>query len=302
VNLQEGDAQITSYADPPTSPVAPDKKLAVALGGIAGGFAGMGLVFLRVVTDKQVRSKSQLAKLVRGATVITLPRARRFRVVPADPLSQSARDPFGPLAESIRSLRSHLMLSMAKEAGQVVAFVSARPDSGKTSASLLLARSVAQMGVSCVVVDTDLRRAAVAGRCGLATRPDLVDVLQGTLPLEQALHDDPDSAAQILTARSGLGDPAGVLLSEAMANLIKDLRQRFRVVIIDTAPLGPVSDAAPIVRMADNVVLMVRYGTLDQDVQAGFDRLLNLGVKQISAVLSMAPRRTEETYSYAPNA
>lgn len=298
VNLQEGDAQVISYADPPASPVAPDKKLAVALGGFAGIFGGLGLIFLRSLTDTRVRTTSRLHALIRGAHVIAQTRTRRILFSRANPLTVALREPTGPLSESVRSLRSHLVLSRTEELGQVVTFVSTRPNCGKTTTSLLLARAVVQMGISCVVVDADLRRASVATQLGLSSRPDLIDVLRATVTLEEALQNDPESKAQILTAQKDLNDPGGVLLTEAMSRLVMDLRKKFQMVIIDTAPLLPVSDAAPMVRTADTVVLMVRYGLPVHEVESGLEILRRLGVKKIATVLSMSPRTSTAADEY----
>lgn len=291
-DLQEGDAQITSYADPPPSPVAPNKKLAAVLGGIAGGFGGMGLVFLRTMTDSSVRSPVQLRRLTGGVTTFTQPRVGQFPLRRGDPLASVANNPFSALSESVRSLRSHLLLSAPKDknAGIVVSVISTQSGSGKTTTSLLLARSFAQMGVPCVLIDADMRHPSIADWLGQPARPDLVEVLADVVPLDDALRTDPESRAQVLTARRGLKDPAGFLLSDAMGSLMQKLRQRFRVIIVDTAPLSPLSDATPMIRMSDNVVLMARYGSEIADVEAGVDILGRLGATKVCTVLSLAPR------------
>ena len=106
----------------------------------------------------------------------------------------------------------------------------------------------------------------------------------------------PDSEARILTARPGLADPAGILLSEAMTDLMQTLRQKFQVVIVDTAPLDLVSDAAPMVRLSDRVVLMVLYGIPRQDVESALHELDELGATQVLTVLSMVPRSSRKKY------
>lgn len=298
LNLQEGDAQIITYANPPSSPIAPNKKLSVALGGISGVFAGMGLIFLRALTDSAIRSTSQLRTLTRG-TVLTQPKVYRFMLGRANPLLNATRNPLGPLSESIRSLRSHLMLSVPRNTGEIVSFVSTQTNCGKTTTSVLLARSLAQMGVSCVLVETDLRRPSFARLLKMQPEHDLVDVLRGKVPLDEALHTDPKSSARLLMAKSGLADPAGILLSDAMSDLLQELRQKFRVVIIDTAPLAPVSDAAPLIRMSDQVVLMVPHGMKREDVENGLETLAKLDPPQMLSVLSMMPRRFQKKYGYS---
>ena len=78
-------------------------------------------------------------------------------------------------------------------------------------------------------------------------------------------------------------------MSEATRKMVRELRQKFQVVIIDAAPLMPVSDAAPMVKIADHVLLMVRYGSPEPEVDAGLAILAKLNV-DVSIALSMAPR------------
>lgn len=297
LSLQEGDAQIISYAEPPPSPIAPNKKLTVVLGTIGGLFTGMGLIFLQTLTANAIRNTSQLRSLT-GGTVLAQPKALRFLVGRANPLVTAERHPLGPLSESVRSLRSHLMLSLPKDKGAIISVVSSQTNGGKTTTSVLLARSIAQMGISCVLVEADLRRPSIAKLLKLGKEPDVVDVLTGKVPLEMALQTDDVSAARVLTARSGLADPAGVLLSEAMNDLLSDLRTKFRVVIVDSAPLAPVSDAAPMIRLSDQIVFMVPFGMKRQEVENGLEAISKYDPPQMLTVLSMTPRSTQKKYGY----
>lgn len=297
VDLQEGDSQVIFYADVPPLPIAPRKSLSVALGGIGGAFAGMGVVFLLALTDTALRSTAQLTALT-GGTVLVQPKARRFVFQSANPLNHVLRHPLGPLSESIRSLRSQILMGLPKGGGAIVTLASSESDCGKTTTSILLARSLSQMGVKCVLVETDLRRPSLARLMGISPTPDLIDVLTGRLPLDDAIRKDPESHAEVLTARSGLGDPAGLLLSDPMGDLLGELKQRFRVVIVDTVPLTPVSDSSPMIRAADQVVFMVRCGMDSQSVEGALETLTKLDPPQMISVLSMSPQGAQSKYEY----
>ena len=297
VNLQDADAQIVSYADPPVAPVAPRKKLAGALGMFAGASLGLGIVFLRAYSDNSIKTISQLRRALGGAHVIALPRQSRL-IGRSDPLKFVQRWPHSPLSEAIGTLRANVLLS-APEHGQVVAVMSCRPLAGKTTTSLLLARSAARMGKSCIVVDTDLRRGGVARVVGHAERPDLIDVLDGTVPLEEALRQDEASGFYILNARTGLKDPAGALLSKEMTWLDKKLRSSYDLVVLDTAPLLPVSDAIPMAQLADNLVFLVRQGATTTDEIDSSLRLLGKAANKVTVgVLSMSSTKGIEQYEY----
>ncbi|WP_138470273.1 polysaccharide biosynthesis tyrosine autokinase [Poseidonocella sp. HB161398] len=299
LDLQEGDAQVISFADPPKSPVAPNKKVAVALGGIAGGFFGVGLVFLLAMTDRRVRTRAQLRSMAPYAPIVSLQRTGRFGMKGASPLSPGDTSGAANLSDGIQAIRSQVLMSEKREGGRILSVVSAGRDAGKTTTGLLLMRSFAQMGVSCVLVEADLRNPSVGSLLGLKGAADLVDVLSGKAKLEQALEQDPASSAKILKVRKGHRDPAGVLLSPSMTQLLQDLRKTYAVVIVDTSPLLSASDATPLVKMADHVLLVVRHASPRDEVDACLETIEKLGSPQLSICLSMTSRRSEPADRYA---
>ncbi|MCL6285642.1 polysaccharide biosynthesis tyrosine autokinase [Ruegeria sp. 2012CJ41-6] len=297
VDLQEADAQVIAYAKPPASPVAPRRKLGVALGLIAGAALGLGVVFARSIGDNAVSSVTQLRSLVQDAHVQTLPRLRGLLRRP-DPMGYVLQAPHSALSESVRSLRGHLLLS-APDDRQSVAMISCGPDAGKTTTSVMLGRSMAQMGKSCILVETDLRRGNVGKMMHMPSRPDIVDVLTGSVTLEEALQPDPHSNMFVLSARTKIKDPAALLMSPQMTQLITRLEEMFEIIIFDTPPLLSTADAVPLIGIADNVVLLVPEGqTTTSELENGMRLLRNASAKLSCAVLSMAREQKGEGYGY----
>ncbi|MEM8848698.1 MAG: polysaccharide biosynthesis tyrosine autokinase [Pseudomonadota bacterium] len=287
-DLQESDAQVIDYAVPPPEPIAPNKKLTVALGGVAGGFLGLALAFLHAFTDSRLRTLDRLQPLMRGADLVLMPRIPRG-LRRQDPLAVAMNKPKSPLAESLRTLRSQLLLSTGQTVGTVVSFVSTRPGAGKTTTSINMGRLLAKMGLSCVIIDADQRRGNVAKTLRLPTSPDLVDVMNGNATLSGALQQDRATDLFVLTTRIDDSDPSGALLSRRLSEVIDDLKRRFDVIIIDTAPLLPVADALPAARLSDQVVMMLPYGTSEDDVRTGRRTLDRAGAPPTCAVMSFAP-------------
>lgn len=299
VDLQQADAQVISYAQLPKSPIAPRKKLGVALGLLAGATLGMGLVFFRSIGDSVVSSAAQLRGYMQGAHVVALPRLRGLLSRP-DPTSYVLQEPQSALSESIRALRSYLLLSKpAGPSGHTMAIVSCRANAGKSTTSVMLGRSMVQMGKSCVLVETDLRAGNIAKIMNIPFRPDLVDVLQGTATLDEALQPDPHSNMFVLNARTKLKDPAALLMSARMADLVKRLEEKFDVVIFDTAPLLSISDAVPLVGMADNVVLLAREGeTTTTELDNALRLLRSSSANLTCCALSLASKQKNESFEY----
>ncbi len=298
VDLQEADAHVIAYAQPPKTPAAPRKKLAVALGLFGGAVLATGLVFLLALRSQRITSLGQLRVCLNDAHVMALPRLPRGirRRQPQNYILQKQQS---HLSESVRALRGHLLMS-AKDTGQVISIVSCNPYSGKTTTSVMLGRTIAQMGKSCVLVEGDLRRGDISKKIGASHRPDLVDILNGSATLATALQRDPLTNMFVLHARSSLQDPAALLMLPQMEQLIAQLKAEFDVVLFDTAPLLSVTDSLPLVQAADQVVLLVQDGkTKESELENGLRVLRKASARLSCGVLSMA-RKTQgdTTYDY----
>ena len=298
VGLQEADARVVSYAKPPPSPSAPNKKVSVALGLVAGLFAGLGVVFLRALTDDSIDSVAKLRRILGNVPVVSaIPRARRQWFWRRDPIRAVGKSSGEPVAEAVRKLRNTLLL-WGNTSGRRVAVVSAEAGEGKTTTCLLLARTAAQAGKDVVVVETDLRRSSIARVLGRPSRPDVVDVLTGKVKLKDALFKDKTTGAWMLVAQPEVEDPAAMLWSDRMSALIQELETMFDLIIFDTPPLTPVSDALPILRRSDDAILVVRWKRSQaQKVRESLDLLQQADAPLTCAVMTMSPARLLSPYN-----
>lgn len=294
--LQEADARVVSYANPPSSPSSPNKKVSVLLGLIAGFFAGMALVFLRAFRDQSIDSVDKLRRMLGAVPVVaTIPRIRGV-FHRGSPIEHLGEETNRPLEEAARTLRNTLMVKRTAP-GWKVAVISAMPAEGKTTTSLLLAHTAVKAGKSCVVVETDLRRGSIARVLGLAPTPDLVDLLDGNAELHEAMRRDPKTGAYVLCAQPGVADPAGLLLSERMQDLIKTLEKHFDLIVFDTTPLLSVTDALPVLRYSDDVVMAVRWRRSSaESMRSVLTTLREAGVSLTCAVMTMTRGREFRKY------
>ncbi len=310
--LASADAQVVSYATPPETAFSPRKKETVAIGMFGGIFLGLGIVFARAFMDNSIRSAQQLSDITGGRHVQVVP-GMPWSIFKKDPLLYMVRKPRSSISEAIRALRGQILVNAGDVSGnralqrsgrardpgkpatqkkRVITLCSATPQVGKTTTCIALARSFAEMGRSCVVIDTDLRRGSIAKTLGMDPYPDLVDVLANEVDIQSVFHQDPHSSAMIITSRDTPKDPGGLLISPGMEMLVNALADHFDIVIMDTSPLLAVSDAIPICRMADEVILLARAGkTTVSEVQETAQMLSRVNVPISSLVLSMASER-----------
>jgi succinoglycan biosynthesis transport protein ExoP len=294
--LQEADAQVVAYANPPKGPSAPNKKVSTLLGLVAGLFLGVALVLVRALRDQSIDSVEKMRRLLGGVPVVATIPAKRGFFTRGSPLEAIGDESNLPLEEAARTLRNTLMLRRTT-VGWKIAVISALPSEGKTTTSLLLAHAAVKAGKSCVVVETDLRRSSITRVLHQAPHPDLVDVLEEKVELHEALRRDAITGAYILPAQPGVADPAGLLLSERMQELIRTLEKHFDIIVFDTAPLLSVTDALPVASYSDDVVLAVRWRRNSvKNLWACLTMLREANVSLTCAVMTMAKGREFSQY------
>lgn len=162
-------------------------------------------------------------------------------------------------AERFRRLAS--MLSTRSDGPQVLVVTSAIPNEGKTTLAMNLAMAWAvDPDHETLIVDADLRRPTVHTWLKQPPGLGLADVLQGTVGLEHAIHDLKNSPLKVLPAGGACTDPIELLASEDMRQVLAQLREHYRHIVIDTPPIVPFTDADAIAKCADGVLLAARAG------------------------------------------
>jgi capsular exopolysaccharide synthesis family protein len=295
-------ATTVAEAEVPAEPASPDVLLILAAGLVAGLAAGGGLAWLREALDTRVRDAEVLAEITTVplvGTVGTWAERDGGRIVVASA-------PHSPAAESIRQLRTNLQfLRVGSEAGggvragaHVVAVTSALPGEGKSTLSSNLAVALAQTGARVLLVDADLRRPTVAEVLRLEGGVGLTTVLAGEAEVVDVVQEWGTSGLQVLASGAVPPNPAELLGSPAMRRLVDQLRQAYDYVVLDTAPLLPVADAAVLSRLVDGTVVVAHAGSVRraQLVQA-LGNLERVSGRILGVVLNRV-RRDEEAYSY----
>nr|WP_232530727.1 polysaccharide biosynthesis tyrosine autokinase [Microlunatus antarcticus] len=276
-----------------SSPVSPDLKKFFALGLLAGLVLGALLAVLRDLLDVTVRSSTTAAEVVGAPTLA---------VVDED------RDDRGR-AESVRQLRTNLAFLRAAGAptsgAEVVVVTSALGGEGKTTTALDLARSFAETGERVLLVEADLRRPTLAPTLHLEPGPGLSDVLAGQAEVAAAVRPGGAEGLSVLPAGTVPPNPAELLGSARMADTMGGLRSTYDKVLLDAAPLLPVTDAAVCSAVADGVLLVVRWGrTSRSEVAEAVVMLEQVHATVLGSVLNgrRLTRSERRRYSSDPSA
>ena len=290
-------ASIVDPASLSISPVTPQPLRNYGLAAILGLLLGLGIAVLRELLDTTVKTPDQAVAITEASLLGTI----SFEASAAKEPLVSTLDSHAPRAEAFRVLRTNMQFVDvdASGGGRVYVVSSSVPQEGKTTTSINLALTLAQAGHRVALVDADLRRPQVATTLDLDGAVGLTTVLVGKVQLVDALQEHGASGLTVMTSGSTPPNPAELLQSHAMGELLYDLRQKYEMVIIDAPPLLPVTDAALLGSQADGVLLVVRHGKTTRD-QLGVtaERLTSVGARTIGVVLNMVPARRLQGYGY----
>ncbi|GIG38654.1 polysaccharide biosynthesis tyrosine autokinase [Cellulomonas phragmiteti] len=248
----------------PLSPVSPRPTLNVGVGVLAGLALGVSLAIARQMLDRTVRTPEHVRASTSLPTLSTITSQHRRRRSRADGLVAGA-DPGSPRAEAYRRLRTNLTFSAATHKMQVIVVTSPLAGEGKTTTSCNLAIALAESGRRVLLVEADLRRPRVSQTLGLESAVGLTNILAGQVDESEVIQQWGPSGLSVLASGTLPPNPSELLGSARMRAFVQRMRQRFDVVVLDTPPTLPVTDASIAAVHADSVVLVVRYGHTTRD-------------------------------------
>lgn len=281
-------ATIVDNASYSEVPVEPD-VLRIVLLGLAGGLMlGIGLAAVRELLDNRVHSTDELASLLDAPTLGVIGFDPDF---PKRPLV-SEIPPHSPRSEAFRVLRTNLQFVNVDSRNNIFVITSALPGEGKTSTAINLALSLAQAGSRTLLLECDLRRPKSAERLQMDGAIGVTNVLVGDLAVEEAIQVHEESGLHLLASGRIPANPAELLQTNAMADLLDKLRSAYDAVIVDSPPLLPVTDGAVLAAKADGTILVVRHNKVTKDqIHHAATRLAQVDASIVGTVVTMVPHR-----------
>jgi capsular exopolysaccharide synthesis family protein len=287
---------VVKNATVPNAPVSPKKSLDLALGLLLGLAIGAGAALVRERLDNTVKNPHEVDELLA---------APMLAVVAFDPSSekrplvmQSA--PSSTHAEAFRKLRTNLQFVNVDERPRSVVVTSSVSGEGKSVTAANLALTLAESGMRVLLMDGDLRKPRIATYLGLEGAAGLTTVLSRQAAVEDVIQLWGTRQLAVLPSGSIPPNPAELLGSQQMINLLSSLRETFDMVVIDAPPLLPVTDAAVLATIADGAMLVVRHGSTTHDqLHQAVRNLRNVDAAIVGSVLNMAPVKGPDAYYYA---
>lgn len=297
--IGQSDARIVSKAKIPTGQSSPKVALNLALGLLLAMGAGVGAVALAEMLDAGLATAEDVERRLDTTYLGAIPLLASVADDNTNPLDHVVAKPLSAFSEAFRNLRTSILYSRIGEPVKVVGVTSALPGEGKTTTSVCLGRVAALQGGRVLVVDCDLRRRTVNRLMGHEPAVGLLEVLGGEATLQQAVVVDNESGAHFLPLAKSAVTPKDVFGTSAMDRLLADLRARYDLIILDTAPVLPVADTRVLAPKADAMIFLAKWRKTPQHaIEAAFRMLSGTGAHMGGVALTQVDMKQQAKYGY----
>ena len=285
----------------PTSPSSPNTRLNIALGALIGLALGLAYAFVRSILDRRVRDPRDIERETGVPVVGILPLEKSLTGERKTFSFDDFGDKTGSNAhtEAMRELRTNLQFMDVDHPPRTIVITSALPGDGKSTTAANLARGLAASGQRVALVDADLRRPVIAKMFGVPEGAGLSDVLAGRATVtDVAQRADTEGNFIVLGAGRVPPNPSEVLGSQRMKELLESLSGE-AMVIIDSPPTLPVTDAAVLTASADGALIVVSAGKTTYDMlQKAISNITRANGRVLGIVLNRVPRKGAESGYY----
>ena len=285
--LKTTNIRVIEKAETPRRPVSPKKARNYQVAVILGLLVGIGLALGFEHMDNTFKTPEDVQEQLRLPFLGMVPDVG-LKPTAAGRIPQLVKSPNSAVADAYRVLRTNLIFSSAPDApGRVILVSSANPGEGKTTTVANLAVSLAQNGAKVLAVDADLRRPTLHQHFGVTKTPGLSDLIVGKSAASQAIHSTKVKGLQVLPCGYLPPNPAELLGSPMMKQIVDALRAHYEWVLIDTPPILAMADTPVLCPLVDGVVLVIAAESASKPaVMRAVDQVQSVGGKIVGVVLN----------------
>jgi len=311
VAQQQNNMRLIQPARVPSSPVGPSRFRMIVLGFFLSLIGGVGVAYFLEYVDNTIKTVEDVSRYVRLPALGVIPaiaaaaqgklrgekNGKRFVLAnssssDAAPMALSSDrlaviDNRSSAAEAYRVVRTSMLLSAAGSPPKTVLVTSGQPGEGKTTTVVNTAISLAQLGASVLIVDCDLRKPSAHKVFGIVHDKGLSTYLSRDIEIDGLITKLQIPNLSLLPCGPIPPNPAELISSERMKNLLRMLSERYDHVLIDSPPLIHVTDPVILSSLVDGVILVVHGGKSTRAVtQRARQELASVGAKVFGVVLN----------------
>jgi len=331
---QHNNMRVIEPAEAPSSPIGPMRLRTILIGLVVSLIGGVGLAFFLEYLDNTVKSVEDVARVAQLPTLAVIPsinavttrsvgrslapkRKENGRALHSyghglslavtsaggavDRLTKLVTlDQLSSVVEAYRMLRTAVLLSAAGAPPKTILFTSGQPGEGKTTTAINTAISLSQLGASVLLIDADLRRPTVHRVFKLNQAHGLSTLLSRPVETSTLIHKLWVPNLSVLPAGPIPPNPAELISSERMKELLRELWAQYDHILIDSPPLINVTDPVILSTMVDGVILVVQAGRSTREVvRRARQELGSVGAKIFGVVLNNLDIKREGYDSYS---
>jgi polysaccharide biosynthesis transport protein len=298
--IATGGVEFVTPAQVPVTPSSPQVKREAALGVAAGLLLGLAAAFLRDSLDDALPSKEAAERLTGAPVLGMVPMVASWKKRDQGVIASNS-DPTSPAAEAYRSLRTSLQFARQGRDLRTLLVTSPAAAEGKTSTLANLGAVFAEVGERVVLVSADMRRPRLGKFFGLAERWGLTQVLLGQRTLEEALQPVPGyPRLWLLGAGPVPANPAEMLSGSSAHDVFATLREHFDLVLVDSPPVLPVTDAMVLSNYADGILLVAAADqTRSTQLQRTAERIEQAGANLVGVALNQVSKQMGYSSGYS---
>lgn len=312
VNEQQNDLKVIDPARIPNAPVGPKRLRAILIAMFLSLIAGVGLTLLLEYLDNTVKNVEDVARATQLPTLALIPamesntmrtpnkkqkiiqNKQNKAVAGLAPRSMqtgtnglATLDGMSSVVEAYRMLRTSVLLSSAGNPPKIILVTSSQPGEGKTTTAVNTAISLTQLGANVLLIDADLRRPAVHKAFKLSHARGLSNYLSGNAALSDLIVDLPIPNLSLLACGPIPPNPAELVSSERMKEMLRVLSQLYDHIIVDSPPLINVTDPIILSTIVDGTILVVQASRSTRDMlRRSRQELAGVGAKVFGVVLN----------------
>jgi capsular exopolysaccharide synthesis family protein len=281
---------VLEQANLPRRPVGPNKMMSIALAGAVALALSVGAAYLLEYIDDTLKTPDDIRRILDLPTIGFISQIDKGKYHG----DYVAKHPRSSIAESFRALRTDLEFAGVDQPIKTILMTSPGVAAGKTSTAINLAVVMAQGGKKVYLLDADLRKPTVHRSLGLPNRQGLSDVFRRDKDVRDLAQFWQEGNIHIVTSGPLPPNPAELLASHKMDQVLKTLEDEADVVIIDGPPFL-VTDATILSAKSQGVLLVIRYGnTRKNDAISSVKQLQRSGARILGVILNQIPRKSEE--------
>ncbi|MTC21187.1 polysaccharide biosynthesis tyrosine autokinase [Providencia stuartii] len=293
------DVRIIDSAESQPNAVAPKKSLILVLATILGFIVGCAYVIAREFFNNKIKGTEDIDVL--GVNVYaTIPFSTHEKKLIAEgnkhPLA--LENPADTAVEAIRSLRTSVYFSVMNQGNNLVMVTSASPGVGKSFVTSNMAVVLANAGKKVLLIDTDLRKGRIHKAFGLSNKLGLSDYLSQSDTSQPNIHNSVIENLDVICRGKNVTHSSELLMSERFKRLLDTVKGQYDIVVIDTAPILAITDAAIIGKYVGTSLLIAYYGVNTvKDVELSLKRFKQNDIEITGVILNGIDAKSDD-YNY----